>query len=470
MGIYDTLDSASASASEQRRFGLKKSLLTMVAILGALICFTFGYAILELHLFALTGTATDNYVLESGESKGRNSSASGDNTTGNNTKIVSNSSNSDDGSSTDIEATEVEAQPILTLMVMLSGEFGNNMFKILRGWGTAKLALRDFGLNTKLVFSQQDLHGKTIGKAISAEKHLKRCFLSPSYFRTVDFNLGNKLRKGRYFHEILSIPGRPNFSLSDDFATIEDIKDNLKILSDYLNSHPDLLAKNNEKHKNQPPTYVPRLMVRVNSLDILNIVDEFYEDIRETFVFDDEECCGETLEFPPSKDESVLHLRNYAVEMKAYTRKRKGFEELNATRIASELLGHLHIGNKLAITGRNLEHDSENNTTEAYQIVQALHTKNLTLRFSPDHNDAMADFCFLRYSQKELIGTSMSTYAMLAGILGIRSMKVVRMYQYVTPELKKFLHRWRLELFRRTVGNNWTLPQLRSKFMFEEYY
>jgi len=159
-------------------------------------------------------------------------------------------------------------------------------------------------------------------------------------------------------------------------------------------------------------------MVQVSSMNIFPIVNEFYDAIRENFVFDDEKCCGETLDNPPGVDESVLHYRNFATEMDESTRNYMGFRNLDVSRLLSEVLGHLKEGDKIAIAGRNLESDSQKNGTEAQGLISALKAKNLTVRFAPGP-DAMADFCFLKQTRKELIGTSKSTYLQLAAYMGV---------------------------------------------------
>ena len=73
--------------------------------------------------------------------------------------------------------------------------------------------------------------------------------------------------------------------------------------------------------------------------------------------------------------------------------------ELDKEHLYSEVLGHLKAGDKLALAGRNLERDSQNNQTEAYGISKALEAKNLTLRFAP-RNTPMENFSFLKKTKK----------------------------------------------------------------------
>ena len=229
-------------------------------------------------------------------------------------------------------------------------------------------------------------------------------------------------------------------------------------------------SSNNNNNATRNRRIVPRLMVLVNNLVVYPIVNEFYDDIRKTFVFNEQACCGKTFEGPPGEDESVLHLRNFATEMKESSRKRLGFEELGSSRLVSEVLGHLKDGDKLALVGRGLESDAQNNKTEAYEIVKALASKNLTLRFAPSGNNGVEDFCFLTHTRKELIGSSKSTYMALAAYLAAPGLERARMYQFVTPRVAHRGGGSSLEIFRATVGFNWTHPELRSRVQFEEYF
>lgn len=370
--------------------------------------------------------------------------------------------------------TKTNTKPVLTILVMLSGEFGNNMFKIIRGWGVSRLAEQEFGLKTRLVFSQQRIRGKgkVIQKAIKTAKELERCFVvaPPLLFRADEFRLGNRLLHEKYFREIHEIPGS-NFTLSDGSSTIQDLRDNLKMLSDHLSNHRELIA-DDENLRNaaiENGSIVPRLMVRVDSLKVYSVVNEFYDDIRKTFVFNEQQCCGETLNQPPNFDETVLHLRNYATEIrKQRIRLAHGFEELDSERLSSEVLGHLKGGDKIALAGRNLKSDAKKNSTEVYRIVSALEAKNLTVRYTPGTSGA-EDFCFLTRTKKELIGTPVSTYLELAAFLAGPSLELTRLYQYVPSQVSEG-YGSKLESFRKSVGANWTNPELRSRIRFEEYF
>ncbi len=360
---------------------------------------------------------------------------------------------------------QVHTKPVLTLLVMLSGEFGNNMFKIIHGWGMARIAKQEFGLTARIVFAEQRVRGKVISKAKRTTKNLQNCLASPSYIRTEDFELGNRLLDEGYFHQIDKIP-ESNFTIRPG-VRIGHIKRELRKISSFLSENPKLVEReNNNNTIVENGSIVPRLMVPLNAMNLFNVPNEFYDEILKEFIFDENECCGKTLEEPPDHDESVLHLRNFATELiKDDFRRTRGYQELDANRISSEVLGHLKEGDKLALVGRNLKVDAQNNKTEAYGIVSALQAKNLTIRFSPGTDD-MEDFCFLKNAKKELIGSSRSTYCVFAAYLGGPSNQLTRLYQFISPEMKGKPH---LQTFRSMLGD-FTNHELRSRMRFESYF
>mmetsp|Transcript_21596 Transcript_21596/g.60286 ORF Transcript_21596/g.60286 Transcript_21596/m.60286 type:complete len:82 (-) Transcript_21596:133-378(-) len=80
----------------------------------------------------------------------------------------------------------------------------------------------------------------------------------------------------------------------------------------------------------------------------------------------------------------------------------------------------------------------------------------------------MEIFCFLKRARKELVGNARSTYLKLAAYLGGPSLKLFRMYQYVTPNIEAgFRVR---DFFEKSVGPNRTHPELAARIRFEEYF
>eukprot|EP00537_Pseudo-nitzschia_pungens_P005477 CAMPEP_0172362862 /NCGR_PEP_ID=MMETSP1060-20121228/6376_1 /TAXON_ID=37318 /ORGANISM="Pseudo-nitzschia pungens, Strain cf. cingulata" /LENGTH=491 /DNA_ID=CAMNT_0013085467 /DNA_START=51 /DNA_END=1523 /DNA_ORIENTATION=+ len=309
--------------------------------------------------------------------------------------------------------------PPITFLVILSGEFGNNLQKSIYGWTIAKMAYDEFGLRSRLVFSEQlDRRGGVMSKAKRTSEELTRCM---PYFDDVDLELGNKLLGSGYFVE-------STVKLENDDATnTSTIRENLQNLAEHLNQDRHLFQNNDPQ--DDVGGIVPRVMVRVDNLNIKVPLDLYYDEIYKAFAFDDATCCGKTLINPPESDESVLHYRNFASELKMSRRKRMGFMEMTGDKLVSQVLGHLNPGDKIAVAGRFLDRDSQNNQTEAYELIRGLERKNLTVRFTPG-SGSMEDFCFLKKTRKELIGPAKSSFVQLASYLGGPSIQTTRLYSY----------------------------------------
>ena len=84
----------------------------------------------------------------------------------------------------------------ITILVELSGEFGNNLQKIIRGWGVAKLAYDEFQIQSHIVYQQQTggkkMQHAVLGKAKSSTKMIQQCIMKPNMAK-VNFLLGNQL-------------------------------------------------------------------------------------------------------------------------------------------------------------------------------------------------------------------------------------------------------------------------------------
>jgi hypothetical protein len=103
--------------------------------------------------------------------------------------------------------------------------------------------------------------------------------------------------------------------------------------------------------------------------------------------------------------------------------KRLGFEELSPNKTAFELFGHLKSGDKVAITTRFGGKDVE-------PYVSALQRRGLQVRVIEGQSGTQ-DFCFLMSAQKELVGSSLSTFVMWAAYLG--DMKHANLYRVMSP-------------------------------------
>jgi hypothetical protein len=356
-----------------------------------------------------------------------------------------------------------------TLAVGLSGEFGNHLHKLARAYGIAQMARDEFNISMHLLLQQQlnrrrnrDGSPRIIDKAISTQQHLQRCF---GFLKSYDFGLGNQLLEERS-SEIRNYFEQPaDITMEGD--DLDDIRSNL----DKLMKHARTLSTSTSSVRNTNNTTrnelhaLPRLLVETKSLRESFLVDRYYDMIRQTFLFNDTECCHEIAD----SDESVFHYRGFAKEMPRAHRK-KGYQELSPYRIAHQLFGRLQPGDKIAIVGRfvdeeakmfQTEDNSTNATSTTHQIVRALQSRGLQVRVVTG-GDAMQDFCFLKSAQKELVGMIKSTYVKWAFLLGQANM--TRFYVVDSP------------LMRKAHGNNltqlsyqWTHPALKSRYKFELY-
>lgn len=132
----------------------------------------------------------------------------------------------------------------------------------------------------------------------------------------------------------------------------------------------------------------------------------------------------------------------------------RAFDEASPNQTASQLFGHLQPGDKVAITSRYI-----NNLTLDY--VRALEHRGLQVRVISNQT-GIQDFCFLKRAQKELVGSSMSTFARWAAILG--DAQRVQLYVTDTPGVwiknkRKFAN----PLSSLLDTFTWTNPKVQSR-------
>ena len=212
----------------------------------------------------------------------------------------------------------------ITFLVQLSGEFGNNLQKIIRGWGVAKLAYEEFGIKSHIVYQEQQgrKQGSVILKAKKTTQMIQKCFIKPN-FKNANFQLGNDIInvQPNYFNEIIKHDKSPSFTVSDAYQSTDDIRNNLSILSNYIKKNPQVLLEQQNLNEtiyekenyngfdwtvsSSPLPGIPKGMVPVSSLKEYVFVNEYYDSMLKTFIFNDEECCGDDTNYP-YEDESVL--------------------------------------------------------------------------------------------------------------------------------------------------------------------
>lgn len=227
----------------------------------------------------------------------------------------------------------------ITLLVGLSGEFGNHLQKIIHGWGVAKLLYDEYQIQSHIVYQLQarvKKKGKkknyqVLGKARTTVKQLKQCFLHPN-FQQIDFDLGNDLYYKHednhpYFHEL---GDELNFITSrkeNRYHTFTDVRTMAQHVATALASSLGAMAKTTMTMTTTPVRYeqdtryngtawmfgasssparsIPQPMIKVASLQEIIFMDQYYQDLASTFVFNDEACCGGP-ENVPDDDESVF--------------------------------------------------------------------------------------------------------------------------------------------------------------------
>jgi acetolactate synthase regulatory subunit len=161
----------------------------------------------------------------------------------------------------------------------------------------------------------------------------------------------------------------------------------------------------------RPTLSSPFLTVAPTAMAGIPLVDLYYEQIRDFFVWDysNPRCCHESM---PDPDETVLHARGFRAEsMGAAQDIESKIAELTPERTATELLGHLSAQNKdrVAIVSRF-------DASYMQPFVDALALRGIPAQ-SVDGHSGVQDFCFLLKTTHSAVGTARSTYLQWATIL-----------------------------------------------------
>ena len=292
----------------------------------------------------------------------------------------------------------------LDLLVLLSGELGNNLGKI----ATAKVLewMAHDKLSTKRKLNPRFVT-QGLRKSKSSRAELQTCF--PSSFKNT--NLAEfDARDNSYFQFVIANQTKLLRELWNDQSAerllqvnhnnITRMQEQLNLLLEtvqLMKQHESPVITSNVSRLDfmgRPTLSSPFLIA--DSMASIEIVDDYYERIREYFKFDDEACCN----MRPYPDEAVLHFRAFNIEMPRMWKK-LGFVELDPNRTANELLGHLPDNSRVAILSRF-------DQTHMHTYLEALQARNLIAR-SIDGQTGVQDFCFLK-SSSIAAGTLLSTY------------------------------------------------------------
>lgn len=144
----------------------------------------------------------------------------------------------------------------------------------------------------------------------------------------------------------------------------------------------------------------------------------------------------------------MQHFRHFSKELSKEEQQSRGFEELDPHRVATELMGHLKAGQKVAITTRF-------DTSAVQEYVRAMEQRRLQVRVISGQT-GVQDFCFLLRTKQELMGVAKSTYARWAAYLG--DAERVQLYALDNAGSQEFI--------QSTMRYPWTNPELKRRLRF----
>ena len=359
-------------------------------------------------------------------------------------------------------SAESRQRPInLDLVIPLTGELGNHLSKIAYGKILQLMALEDGRFNFTLRYLSEGL-----SRSETARQDVQNCF--SRYFASDEVNMAEWNAKSEEWNEVTnkqasfvsrfhpdpSLAGT-NSTLSIKGATIETIHssfDHLENLANEMTAQGYTVGKlpfpesssNNTSSKLSSPFVVADSSVFFPMI----LLDRYFDDLYELFTFNDEQCCATRLD----ADEAVLHFRGYFIEEPGFRNnpKRWRMRELNPNQTAFELFGHLNTGDKVAIMSRFGEEHMQ-------PYVDAMKERGLKVRVVTGQT-GVQDFCFLKSSTKEIVGTRKSTYFGWAALLS-DTVKRVTAYSIDFPFFKDRT----AFLFGYTEGQEFENTRLRQK-------
>ncbi|KAL3935363.1 MAG: hypothetical protein SGBAC_009107 [Bacillariaceae sp.] len=356
------------------------------------------------------------------------------------TKLKRNSEQAYSGSTITTETSD----RAVSIVVQLSGELGNQVHKIANGLCVQDHVEKELGFPTKLVLRHQK-HGKWQ----HAMEWTKEAFPNT---RPFDFEAGNteefdsihRLQE-RWMDQLIGENKLDLTSLSDPSLMKE-------LSCAESNCYVDILNLLNQTWDLEGRPEIPQDAkislphIYINTFVGHHCLDRMYERYREFFQLDEEAICKQV----PDPDESVLHLRNFLVEMPKRGKK-LGFEQLGPNVTASRIFKDYQPGDKVAIVSRFPDKIEEFiNALKDQKGIQARYIEGQT---------GNQDFCFLLKAQKEMIGQRVSTFVSWAGILG--NTKKVRLYSVDSLETRtRSVH-----FFNETFENE----DLKQRIVYENY-
>jgi hypothetical protein len=188
----------------------------------------------------------------------------------------------------------------------------------------------------------------------------------------------------------------------------------------------------------RPTLSSPFLTVDSTAMAGIPLVDLYYKQIRDFFVWDftNPQCCHH--QSMPDPDETVLHARGFRAEsVRAWhgESQESTIPELTPERTATELLGHLSAQNKdrVAIVSRF-------DASYMQPFVDALTLRHGIPARSVDGHFGVQDFCFLLKTTHSAVGQARSTYLQWATILS-SSLQSAHLYNMSWETNPRYLNR-----------------------------
>jgi hypothetical protein len=328
----------------------------------------------------------------------------------------------------------------ITIIIYVTGEMGNFLSKIAYGYSVSWILQEEYNITTKIIIRHQ-----SNGKWSQASKNVQACFPSTRYWsfsegNTDEYELRNKQQQ-RWLKSNDQI-----FTIKKGCIQEHCIRSKLKLITNSLLNTSDLPVIEDNYNISLP-------FIMIDDFATVSYFNDKYASrIAKLFWYDvdNPKCCGVRAD----ADESVIHLRNFLVEMPRKGR-RKGYEELSPSKVAYEVFANLTGGNKVAMTSRLTGYGFEQNYTLELQA------RGLVVRVIENQNP-MQDFCFLLSATKDFIGCSTSTYAVWAAYLGNATKS--RLYSVKSPD--------RIAIFgddNYFFRYNWSATSKNERVQFESY-
>ena len=387
--------------------------------------------------------------------------------------------------------------PLVSVVVSLSGELGNNLHHIAHGIGLQEWLRQEFNVESNIVIRHHQL-----GKWKKAYDDIQTCF---PILAEWDFTAGNskefdrleKLQKEWLKERHDQVIGLVNS------GNLTNVRQGLYRLS------KNILRDTGRPNITTPtPLHVP-FIVSLTILDAFPVIDRYFDTIRKVFTYNhsNPECCA----LLPTREETVFHFRNYFSELPDIKAYNMGFAELSPNKTAYELFGPVHEMRSTEEVVTETSTAKAIGTAAGFMSSSSGQTMTMVPRLSPGDkvtvlsripnkyarayaerlNDVwgtnatllsygqsgLQDFCYMMHTRHELVGNGRSTFLFWAAALGTSGgggtggkppdeqvLPNARLYHVDTFGLrKKFPDFWTRFTYQ------WTHPDLKKGIHWELY-